>query len=352
MNKKVARLVSYGVFAVFLTACSDNSQTDTETTATPVATVAIETAETPSSEYTAALVPRYQTDLGFQVSGKVSSRQVEAGQKVSKGQTLATLDDVDYVQRKQAAEAALKAAKQNLQKAENDLRRGKELYQSNAIGEQQLESYQLAYESAQDQFQQAQSQQQQAQNALEYTRLKAPESGTVVAINADPGLVVSAGQPVVQLAQGEQHQVVFDLPADKPVTESATLMLNGQELPLSLFSQSGALDPLSFTRRVRYNLEQPLDDALFGQLATVLVVNTDYDNGQLLAVPIAAIDQRGEHAQIWRIESGKAATTEVQVMELTTQQALIKSDNLAVGDVIISQGINRITEGQSVKAVN
>ncbi|MGM0629887.1 MAG: efflux RND transporter periplasmic adaptor subunit [Pseudomonadota bacterium] len=344
-------VLSYVAFMLssFLFACSDNAN---EVQASPlaVATTPISQAPRLTQQYTATLVPRFQTNLAFQVNGIIAERQVEAGQHVDAGTVIATLNPSDFLARQKAAAAALQAAERNYQKAANDLQRGKTLFANKSIGEEQLEAYQVAFESAERQRQQARSELQQADNALDYTQLKAPQGGTLVSVTAEPGLVVNAGQPVAQIAQGGQAQVLFDMPSDAKAQPSAELVIAGQQRPLSLFSQAGAVNPQSFTREVRYNLDQPLSNVVFGSLAQVTMQSADSAEG--LQIPLAALDQRGDSAQVWIIKEGKAATVAVQVVRLTTAMAIIKTEQLTNADSVISQGINRLTEGQPVSAVN
>lgn len=337
------------ILSSVLYGCSDNTN-DEQKQPLAVATASVTPAQQATQHYTATLVPRYQTNLAFQVSGVVAERYAEAGQRVAAGEVIATLDPRDFIERQKAAAAALQAAERNYQKAANDLQRGQTLFANNSIGEEQLEAYQVAFESAERQRQQARSELQQADNALDYTQLKAPQGGTLVSVTAEPGLVVNAGQPVAQIAQGDQAQVLFDIPSDAKAQPTAELVIADQQRSLSLFSQAGAVNPKSFTREVRYNLDQPLTNVVFGSLVQVSMQSADSAQG--LEIPLAALDQRGDSAQVWIIKDGKAATVKVQVVRLTTATAIIKTEQLSNADSVISQGINRLTDGQSVRAIN
>ena len=180
------------------------------------------------------------------------------------------------------------------------------------------------------------------------TRLKRTSRSFGVG-NSGTELVVNTGQPVTQIAQGGQSQVRFD-PADANAQPKAELVIAGQQRTLSLFSQAGAVNPQSFTREVRYNLEQPLERVVFGSLVQVKMASAEPVEG--LKIPLAALDQRGDSAHVWIIKEGKAATVKVQVVRLTTATAIIKTEQLTNADSVISQGINRLTEGQLVRAIN
>src|SRR5260370_19921910 len=59
----------------------------------------------PARSLIATVRPRYSSDLGFRVAGKVARRLVEVGQMVKAGDALATLDDTDLQLQREQAEA-------------------------------------------------------------------------------------------------------------------------------------------------------------------------------------------------------------------------------------------------------
>jgi multidrug efflux pump subunit AcrA (membrane-fusion protein) len=54
--------------------------------------------------------PRYESDLSFRVTGKLVARRVDVGAMVTQGDTLASLDVVDYQNRLRSAEADVSAS--------------------------------------------------------------------------------------------------------------------------------------------------------------------------------------------------------------------------------------------------
>lgn len=62
-----------------------------------------------------------QADLAFQITGRITNVAVHEGQKVEKGQVLATLDKSEFLSRYEQAQANLDLAHKNLQKTELSL---------------------------------------------------------------------------------------------------------------------------------------------------------------------------------------------------------------------------------------
>ena len=347
----MTKLLTVFAASLLLIGCS-SEETTKDSPPTPVSVVQIEDYRAPAATYTATLAPRFRTPVAFRVAGRVDQRHVEVGERVKQGQLLASLDPDDFEQRVQAAKASLVAAQEVVKKAANDLERGKSLFRTGAINDEQLERYQVALEEARRGQQQASSELKQAENALSYTRLEAPLPGTVVSVEAEPGLVVNPAQPVLQLAQGGPLQATMDLPEKISIPQSASLQVDGKTYELTLFSASNTLDPQSFTRRVRYNLKTEPEHFSFGQLAeATLPITTNFSAESALTLPVTAIDERGQQARVWVIQEGKAAVVPVTVLEVTSQIATITSEDLSAGEQIISHGINRLTEGQKVRAV-
>ena len=78
---------------------------------------------TAAREFVGVVRARYETDLGFRISGKIISRRVNVGDRVRKGDIIAQLDPQDHRLQVESAEAELTAATSNLAQAAADLER-------------------------------------------------------------------------------------------------------------------------------------------------------------------------------------------------------------------------------------
>ena len=91
-------------------------------------------AATDTRSYTGTIEPRYESDLGFRVSGKIVERLVNIGDEVTPGMTLARLDSTDYRLSLESAEAEVKAAQSSLKQGEADERRNAALPNIRRLG--------------------------------------------------------------------------------------------------------------------------------------------------------------------------------------------------------------------------
>ena len=77
----------------------------------------------PERRLVATIRPRVEVDLGFRIGGKVAARLVDVGDKVSAGQALGRLDEIDFQLQREQAVAERDAATASLSQAQADLRR-------------------------------------------------------------------------------------------------------------------------------------------------------------------------------------------------------------------------------------
>src|SRR6266567_5808811 len=104
-----------------LAACGDAATSATTTPERPVQVkyIAFQTDEA-SRDFVGVVRARYETDLGFRVAGKITTRIVNAGDRVRAGDVIARLDPQDLKLQVESAQAELSAATSNLAQAAAD----------------------------------------------------------------------------------------------------------------------------------------------------------------------------------------------------------------------------------------
>ncbi|MBR0288153.1 MAG: efflux RND transporter periplasmic adaptor subunit, partial [Selenomonadaceae bacterium] len=147
--------------------------------------------------YSGVVKGRYETNLAFQVGGKIVSRNVQQGTLVSAGEVLMTLDPKDIAEQSRGAEAQVSSAQAQLNLAKSNFERYSALFNENAISAAELDRYKTQYDSAVAAYNAAVAQAEQSLNALDYTTLQANADGVISAINAEVGQVVAPGQTVL-----------------------------------------------------------------------------------------------------------------------------------------------------------
>ena len=165
--------------------------------------------------YSGEVRGRYESQLAFQVAGKIIKRNVELGSAVKAGDVLMQIDPRDLQQTVNSTSAQVYSAESQLKLAESNLHRYQQLYAQNAISRAQLDQYENAYEVAQAAVQQATAQYTQGANQLDYSLLCADKGGVISAIAAEAGQVVSAGQTVITIVQDGEREIEISVPENR-----------------------------------------------------------------------------------------------------------------------------------------
>ncbi|EIK59844.1 MULTISPECIES: efflux RND transporter periplasmic adaptor subunit [Pseudomonas] len=154
------------------------------------------------------LQPRRYVDVGAQASGQIRKIHVEAGDQVQEGQLLVEIDPATQKAKLDASRYAIENLQAQLQeqKAQHQLARQKyqrqqRLSAGNATREEdvqtakaELRATQARVEMFQAQIRQAQASLRSDEAELGYTRIYAPMTGTVVAVDARVGQTLNAQQ--------------------------------------------------------------------------------------------------------------------------------------------------------------
>lgn len=306
--------------------------------------------------YAGTVKGRYESNLAFQVGGKILSRNINVGDAVSAGEVLMVIDDRDVQQNLNASEAQVASARSQLTLAQSNLARFKQLYAANAVSAQQLDQYQSAYENAAAAYEQAQAQANQSYNTLDYTRLTADASGVISAVNAEAGQVVAAGQTVATLVQDGEREIEISVPENKiqqiQTGQSAVVTfwaLNSTEAEGIVREIAPIADSTARTYKVRISLPNPPQDMQLGMTANVsFSVNS---GGSTAVLPLSALYQTENKTQVWIVnEDSKLELKDVQVISLGSNEVHVTGLNQ--GDTVVTAGVHKLYEGEAVKLMD
>ena len=153
---------------------------------------------------TGEVVARDTLRASFPSGGRIAQMQVEEGDHVASGAVLAQMDSVQQAQALRAAQAGLSTAQANHTQAIEDLDRQDTLLERGATTRISRDSAEDALRIAEGALTQANADLDRAQRALDDATLTAPTNATVIKRLAEPGQVVGAAQPVLELALGRQ----------------------------------------------------------------------------------------------------------------------------------------------------
>ena len=357
MNNKNLRpgsiyLVLLLLLTGILTGCSRTTPAKAEAPLVRTQTVKSDAAGQ-GSVYSGEVRGRYESQLAFQVSGKVIRRNVDLGTAVKTGDALMEIDTKDVRQTVALSSAQVDAARAQLNLAESNLNRYRQLFEQSAISRAQLDQYQTAYDAAAASLEQATAQYGQGVNQLGYTTLYADKDGVISTLSAEAGQVVSAGQSIVTLVQDGQREIEVNVPENRveEVRQAGSLQVRFWALPDMVIQGTvreiaPMADKTTRTYKVRVSLVNPPAEVKLGMTASVQLAKPG--STKAVYIPLSAVYQSGSQASVWLVKDGTAALKSIKTGVFGDNSVEVL-EGLQDGDVIITAGVHRLQQGQAVR---
>jgi RND family efflux transporter MFP subunit len=309
------------------------------------------------AEFSGEVRPRVETRAGFQVPGRVTQRVVEIGQTVKAGQPLATIDAQDYRLAAAAASAGLTAAQVDRDQQRADYRRFQDLQAKGFISQADLDRRKATLDAAEARYTQAQASAQSSGNQAAYSVLRAPHDAVVTGIDAEPGVVVSAGQSVIRLARTGEKEVAIGIPEQQLVLlQSADAIVvrlwsGGEPIAGRVREVAPVADPMTRTFPARIALVNPPPTVALGMTATVSFSTPIA--APVIVVPLQALQAESGTTHAWLVDPATKSVrrTRVRVDNVAGNEIVI-GDGLKAGDVVVTAGVHQLKEGQKVRLLS
>ena len=303
--------------------------------------------------YSGEVCGRYESQLAFQVGGKIVKRNVDLGKRVQAGEPLMQLDPQDIRQTVNINSAQVYSAESQLKLAENNLARYRRLYEQNAISRMQYEQSQSAYDVAVAAVRQASAQEIQGGNQLDYTTLYADRDGVIAGIDAEVGQVVGAGQGIVSVVSDGEREVEINVPENRigDVRQAGQVRITFWALPDivtegKIREISPFADKVTRTYKIRISLLNAPPEVKLGMTATVALSGA----GQQAAVyiPLSAIYQEKDSPFVWVVNGDVVNLRPVTLGSFGDAKVQVLA-GLNPGDLVVTAGVHRLEEGQKVR---
>lgn len=325
-------------------------------------------AATAAATYPGEVRGRYESQLAFQVAGKINARMVNVGDSVRAGQVLLALDPKDVNQSVEATAAQLASARASYKLAADNAARYSSLYAQGAVSEAVRDQYQTQLEAASAALRQAQAQANVSSNQLGYTQLVSDTDGVVTALNAEVGQVVAAGTPIATVVRSGEREVHISVP------EGASLSV-GQKAQISFWALPGVeaagfvreiasmADPVTRTYKVCVAVPDLPAAAKLGMTAKVSLApeqraavsgaakgdaTATEPTSPAFTIPAQALYQVNGKTQVWVVRDNKAQLVEVKVNGYSGNEVLIEQ-GLSRGDKVITAGLAKLVPHQEVR---
>jgi RND family efflux transporter MFP subunit len=347
--------------AVLLAFACGKEETAVEKVLRPVRTEVVTTsAEARVRSFAGVARSGLESELSFRVAGTVEEVPVTVGAAVGKGQVLAKLDPTDYELKVQEALAGLAQAEAGERNAQADYDRVRGLYENNNASLRELDGARATAESTRAQVEAAEKRLEQARQQLSYTTLRAPVDGQVASVDVEINENVRPGQKVFLLTAGSEIEVEVALPGalitEIEVGNPAAVTfdaLDGRTYSARVSEAGVAAVGAATTFPVTVRLDEGDPDIRSGMAGEVEFSFGGSDGTRRMLVPAVSVGEDRNGTFVFVLEDAAAGRgvvrrREVSVGELTADGLEIRG-GLTEGEIIVTAGVRRLSDGEEVR---
>jgi len=344
------------------TAPAHSRQRNSGPAAVPVAVASVRSEDVPVRLSALGSVVAFNTvTVRPRVDGQLMRVLFHEGQFVKRGDVLAEIDPRPFQVQLEQAEGQLAKDQAQLANARLDLNRYQTLWNEDSIARQNVDVQASTVAQLQAALKVDEAAVHSARLNLTYARITAPIGGQVGLRLVDAGNVVTASATtgLVIITQLEPVTVVFTLPEDQLRIVLPRIRAHAT-LPVDVFDRSGAIhlasgsevtldneiDQGTGTVRVKAVFDNR-DRALFPEQFVNVQLLADTRKAQIVA-PATAVQQGPRGPFVFTIHKATATVQPITVAAIDGERASI-AKGLVVGDVVITDGFDRLRDGSRVE---
>jgi len=301
----------------------------------------------PSLQYTGMIASKAEAKLSFKIGGVITKLLVEEGDRVSKGQLLASLDLTEI-------NAQVQQATKAVEKAKRDLARVKNLYEDTAATLELYQNVQTQLDVANENLRIAQFNQQHAQ-------IKATENGVVIKKIMNEGEVAGPGMPVLLIYGNNNNDWVVKFGVSD---KDWAVLKTGQRAEVSIEAyadkkfngtitrKADIADPYNNTYEIEVSV-LPNGQKFASGLFSTIRLNTAAQRKTIM-IPVESIAEGdGKTGYVYTLNPDNKTVTKhkVTIAFLATDKVAISSGLEGITNVI-TDGVSYLTEKSKVKLAN
>ncbi|MCK0159182.1 efflux RND transporter periplasmic adaptor subunit [Allomuricauda sp. F6463D] len=281
-----------------------------------------------------------QIEIRSEVPGVVESINFKEGSKVSEGQVLFKVNDIELRAQLSKALTAKKLA------SEND-RRAKLLLEKQAISQEEYDIASADYQSASAEAELIEAQ-------LSKTIIRAPFAGTIGLRSISKGTYVTPTTAIAKLVNTDELKITFSVPEKyAPQVSVGTILTfttsdSREVYSATIYAIDPEVDITTRTLRMRAIMDNRDNKLYPGAYANVQLPLETISNA--LLVPSESLIPVQNGKRIFILENGKAKEIDVEIGTRTGQAVRVLT-NLKPGDTILTYGVMALQNGSSVDVV-
>lgn len=322
------------------------------------------------------VVPRFLSGLGTvqaanmvtvtsRVEGQLMNIYFTEGQSVKAGDVLAQIDPRPFEVQLAQAEGQLAKDKAVLANARLDLTRYQKLAGTKVISQQELDNQRATVLQAEGSIKVDQAAVDNAKLQLTYSKITAPISGRVGLKQVDVGNFISSGTstPIVVITQTQPADVLFSLPeGDIPAIQQA--QASGNKVLIEawdrnniamiargeLLSTDNQIDPATGTLKIKARFTNEEQKLFPNQFVNVKMQVETLQNA--VVIPTAALQMGNEGHYVWVLSDDDTVAKHLVTVGIQDSQQVVIESGLSANTKVITDGVDKLTDGAKVEVVN
>lgn len=344
---------------VSLTACGDKVEITDEIRPIKSMTVS-EQAEGQTLKFYGIAAAVDSSDLSFLVDGQVVSVDVDIGDRVKKGQLIATLDPEPYQLEVEASQAELKKARDRASESKSKYDRQKRIYEQGAGVQSHLDIAEYNLKAAESAINFQVARLNQSKRNLRKTKLLSPYNGSIAWRSVQPNEEVKVGQKVFEInASGDMEvqltipeNIIDSLHIDDTVTISFPTLPGESTKGRISFLGSAAVQANAFPTKVV--MVEPNKKVKPGMSAGVsfIIKDENWQAGYMIPLQaiLAAPGVNQGYVFVFDSETSMVKKTPIRFRGAEREKPLV-IDGLSVGDIIAVAGVSFLADGMKVTLI-
>lgn len=320
--------------------------------------------------YPGTLVANATVNLVARVDGYLMSKPYKGGDYVEKGAVLFTIEDRNYRDALQKAEAQLSTAKANYAYASSRYEAMKRALEGDAVSKMEVEQAKSTLEETEASIHTAQASVQSAQTQLSYCTVRAPFSGRIATANYDVGAYLAgAASPVPLATIYQDHDMHLDFAIED--AEALAQLKEHMELHPKIFDSipvefseplshkytaslsyiAPSVDTSTGTIKLQARIENTYGELRSGMFGTISLPTAVDNDAMLVRQASIATDQLGSYIYVVN-DSNRVVYTPIKTGEVVVDTMCIVSSGVTPGQKYVTKALLKVRDGMTVNPVD